>query len=221
MLMLLLPGLAFAQSQEYQLVKSDNSETFAFPYSAANQDIDSPLTYTYEAPRGPSWIFTISNDLTYMQDNNSKIVIRLQEPAPSEKYIEVAMYGGDAMKFWVAVNMPEAGYARLYSQEVTGWSRDNPISLSHVSTSGLSVTDGKRIILDRFDLDGFTVGSVSVYGKDETTSPANAIQGNITFDILFGSFEESPLYLIPAVVMAGVGGLVISLLLFKKRKPSD
>lgn len=202
-------------------MKSDRSESFAFPYSAANLDIDSPLRYTYDSPKGPSWIFTIANSLTYAQGEDTKTIVRLEEPAPSEKYIEIAMYGGDQMKYWVAVNLPDGGYARLYSQEVNGWSRENPISLSHVSGSGLSVTDGKRIVVDRFDLDEFNLGSVSVYGKDDPASPENAVGGAITFDILFGSFQESPLYLVPAIVMAGVGGVVIALLLFKKRKSSD
>jgi hypothetical protein len=45
--------------------------------------------------------------------------------------------------------------------------------------------------------------------------------GDVTFEILFGSFKESPLYILPAVVMIGVGGLVAGLLVLKKRKPSD
>jgi len=49
---------------------------------------------------------------------------------------------------------------------------------------------------------------------------ANANAGDISFEILFGSFAQSPLYLVPAGVMAGVGGLVIGLLMFKKRKPA-
>lgn len=218
----LAPIIAVAQNnQEYQVLKSQSSETFAFPFSAANTESDSPLTYTYETPRGPSWIFTITNNLTYTEGEEAKSVVRLQEPPPSEKYIEVALYGGDSRKFWVAVNLPEAGYARLYSQEANGWSSEEPISLSHVSTSGLSVTDGRRIIVDRFDMDGFTVGSVSVYGKDEAAAPANAIGGTITFDILFGSFEQSPLYLVPALATAGIGGAVITLLIIKKRKASE
>lgn len=217
----MLAGSAFGQGQQYQILKSDRSETFVFPYTAANMEADIPLTYAYEEPRGPSWIFTITNNLTYAEGEDSKTVIRLQEPAPSEKFIEIAMYGGDSKQFWVAVNMPEAGYARLYSQTINGWSKDNAVSLSHVSTAGLSVTDGKRIVVDRFDLDGFNVGSISVYGKDEVSSEDNAVGGTIQFDILFGSFGDSPLYLVPAIVMAGVGGLIISLLLFKKRKSSE
>ena len=219
--LLFSPIIALAQSQEAELVKTDRTETFVFPYSAANRDLDDPLIYNYDSPKGPSWILSIANSLTYAADENAKTIIRINEPAPSEKFIEIAMYGGDAMKFWIAVNLPGTGYARLYSNDINGWSTENAISVSHAATAGLSITDGKRIIIDRFDMDGFTVGSVSVYGKDETTSPVNAYAGDIRFDILFGSFEDSPLYLIPAIATGGIGGIIAILLIVKKRKPSD
>ncbi|HKU48653.1 MAG TPA: hypothetical protein VJP79_01765 [Nitrososphaera sp.] len=219
--LLLLPTLAFAQAQDYQVVKSDRSETFTFPFSAANQDVDSPLVYNYDTPKGPSWILSITNGLDYSSDENSKVIIRIQEPAPSEKYIDIAMYGGEAKKFWVAANLPGTGYARLYSKDVEGWSTESPIAISHADTSGLSITDGKRIILDRFDVSGFTVGSISVYGKDESTSPPNAEGGQLQFDILYGSFQDSPLFLVPGLVTAGIGAVIVTLLVVKKRKPTD
>lgn len=218
--LLFLPVIAFAQSQ-YVIVKSERNELFAFPFSAANRERGSPLVYTYDVPKGPTWIVSLTNNLTYVPDDDSKTVIRLNEPAPSEKFIEIAMHGGEAMKFWIAVNIPGTGYAQLYSKESSGWSTESAIVISHVSTSGLSVTDGKRIILDRFDLDGFTVGSIAVYGKDDASSPTNAVAGNISFDILYGNFQESPLYLVPALVTVGVGGIIAALLVVKKRKPSD
>lgn len=220
-LFLLSPAMALAQSQEYQLVKTDRSETFALPYTAANRDLDNPIVYEYDSPKGPSWILTIANNLTYASDDNAKTVIRIHEAAPSEKFIELAMYGGDAMKYWVAVNIPGTGYSRLYSSDTNGWSTESAISISHAASAGLSITDGKRIVIDRFDMDGFTVGSVSVYGKDETTSPVNTHAGEIRFDILFGSFEDSPLYLIPAIATGSVGGIIAILLIVKRRKPSD
>jgi hypothetical protein len=219
--LLLLPALAWAQSEQYQLIKSDNNEVFSFPFSAANQPVGEPLVYTYDTPKGPSWILTITNNLTYTGDDDSKMVTRIREPSPSEKFIEIAMYGGESKKFWVAVNVPGTGYARLYDNDVNGWSSESPIAISHVSGSGLSITDGKRIILDRFDLDEFTVGSIAVYGKDDLTSAANAASGNVQYDILFGSFEDSPLYFVPALVTAGIGGVIVTLLLIKKRKPTD
>ena len=211
---------AFGQ-QEYQIVKSDSSESFAFPYTAGNRDIDDPLVYTYDVPKGPSWIMTINNSMSYVARDEAKTIVRIQEPAPSEKYIEIAMYGGESRRYWVAVNTPEVGYARMYDNNENGWLTDGPISITYGENTGLTVTNGKRIVVDRLNLDGFSVGSIAVYGKDEQVSLANVYAGDITFEILFGSFKESPLYILPAVVMIGVGSLVAGLLVLKKRKPSD
>jgi hypothetical protein len=219
--LMLVPGTALAQTQQYQVLKAKGSESFALPAEAANRSLDDPLVYNYDSPKGPNWILSITNALVYTPGNNSKVIVRILEPAPSEKFVELAMYGGDSMAYWVAANVPEEGYGRLYSQPVNGWSRENAVAISNVATAGLTATDGKRIILDRFDLNGFSIGSISVYGKDNASSAENAVSGEIRFDLLFGSFEESPLYLVPALVMVGVGGAVISLLFLKKRKPDD
>jgi hypothetical protein len=211
---------AFGQ-QEYQIVKSDSSESFALPYTAGNRDIDDPLVYTYDVPKGPSWIMTINNSMSYVARDEAKTIVKIQEPAPSEKYIEIAMYGGESRRYWVAVNTPEVGYARMYDNNENGWLTDGPISVTYGENTGLTVTNGKRIVVDRLDLNGFSVGSIAVYGKDEPVSLANVYAGDMTFEILFGSFKESPLYILPAVVMIGVGSLVAGLLVLKKRKPSD
>ena len=73
---------AFGQ-QKYQIVKSDSSESFAFPYTAGNRDIDDPLVYTYDVPKGPSWIMTINNNMSYVARDEAKTIVKIQEPAPS------------------------------------------------------------------------------------------------------------------------------------------
>ena len=93
---LFIPAVALAQEQDYQVVKSDKSESFVFPYTASNQDKDSPLVYTFETPKQPSWILSIQNNLSYVPSGDSKTIIRINEPAPSEKYIEIAMFGGES-----------------------------------------------------------------------------------------------------------------------------
>jgi hypothetical protein len=217
-LLLFLPAVVVAQEQDYQKVKSDRSEIFVFPYTASNQNVDSPLVYTYDEPKQPSWILMIQNNMSYVPSNDSRTVIRIQEPAPSEKYIELVMYDGDSKRYQVAVNTPEAGYARFYDQ-TNGWTTEAPISVTHGENTGLTVTNGKRIILDRLDLDGFAVGSIAVYGNDGETSVDNTYAGDISFEILFGSFNESSLYYLPLGVTLGVGGIIVGLLIFKKRKP--
>jgi hypothetical protein len=220
-LVLFSPVVALAQEQNYQVAKSDKNEVFVLPYTASNRDKDSPLVYTFDTPKQSNWIISVTNNQTYVQSNDSKTIIRIQEPAPSEKYIEITMFGSESRTYWVAVNTPDAKNARLYTSPAgqPGWSDENPISISHDSAQGLTVTDGKRIVVDRLDLAGFAVGSIVVYGNDGEKTTPNATAGNITFEILYGSFSQSPLFLVPALVMAGVGGLVIGLLIFKKRKP--
>jgi hypothetical protein len=219
LVLLLLPALASAQEQDYQVVKSDRSESFVLPYTASNQNHDNPLLYTFDEPKDRSWIMTIRNNLDYVPSNDSKTVIRFQEAAPSEKYIELMINGGESKRYWVAVNTPESGYARLYDEE-NGWSTDSPISVTLVENGGLTVTNGKRIVVDRLDVGGFALSSIAVYGNDDDEkTTANTYAGDLSFEILYGSFEQSSLYYVPLGVMLGVGGLIIGLLIFKKRKP--
>jgi hypothetical protein len=220
-LMLLLPALAFAQGKEdYQVVKSERSESFVLPYSAANRNESDPLVYTFDQPKQPSWILGIQNNLSYVPREGARTIIKIQEPAPSEKYIEIAIYGDQSKRFWVAVNTPEAGYARLYDSE-NGWSTEGTISVSHTENAGLSVTNGQRTVVDRLDVNGFAAASIAVYGNDENMTLANAYAGDITFEIVYGSFEQSQLFYVPAASMAVIGGIIIGLLILKKRKPSD
>jgi len=216
-LLLFSPVLAFAQG--YDVIKSERSESFRLPYTASNQDDDSPFVYTFDESKQPSWILLIQNNMSYVPSNDSKTVIRIQEPAPSEKYIEIVTFGGDSKRYWVAVNTPEAGYGRMYDNRENGWTTEGPITVTHGENSGLTVTNGKRIVLDRLNLDGFAVSSIAVYGSDGETPVASAYAGDIGFEILFGSFSESPVYYVPIGVTLGVGGLIAALLIFKKRKP--
>jgi hypothetical protein len=218
---LLMPVLAFAQTQEnFQVVKSERSETFVLPYTAANRNQQDPLVYAFDEPKQPNWIVAIQSNLSYVPREGARTIIKLQEPTPSEKYIELAIYGDQSMRFWVAVNTPEAGYARLYDSE-NGWSAEQPISMTHTENGGLTVTNGERTVVDRLDVNGFAIGSIQVYGNDRNSTLANTYAGDILFQVLYGSFEQSPIYFVPAAVGAGIFGLVIGLLILKKRKPSD
>ena len=218
---LLLPSLAFAQSQEdFQVATSERSESFVLPYTAANRNEQDPLVYTFDEPLAPNWILSIQNNVSYVPREGARTIIKIQEQAPSEKFIELAISGDQTRRYWVAVSTPEAGYARMYDSE-NGWSTERPISVTHSLNSGLIVSNGQRTVVDRLDLDGFAVSSIQVYGNDGNSTLANAYAGDIAFQVFYGNIEESPLYFVPAAVGAGMIGLVISLLIFKKRKPSD
>jgi hypothetical protein len=221
--MLLLPVLvAFAQSQgeDFQVVKTERSESFVLPYTAVNRNEQDPLVYTFDEPKQPNWILSIQNNVSYVPREGARTIIKIQEPAPSEKFIELGIYGDQSMRYWVAANTAEAGYARIYDSE-NGWSTKEPISVTHTENSGLIVTNGQRTVVDRLDVDGFAAGSIEVYGNDRNSTLANASAGDIAFDILSGRFDQSPIYFVPIAVGVGIFGLVAGLLVLKKRKPSD
>src|SRR5918994_5905238 len=221
LMLLLLPALAFAQSPEdFQVVKTERSESFVLPYTAVNRNEQDPLMYTFDEPKQPNWIVTIQNNVSYVPREGARTIIKIQEAAPSEKFLELGMYGDQSMRYWVGVNTAEAGYARMYDSE-NGWSTQEPISVTHTENSGLIVTNGQRTVVDRLDVDGFAIGSIEVYGNDRNSTLANASAGDVAFDILFGRFDQSPIYFVPIAVGAGIFGLVAGLLVLKRRKPSD
>lgn len=215
LLALLVPAQAFAQVTPSDVVKSDKAESFALPYQAANLDRGNPFVYPYDGPKGQNWILTLDNTLDYVARNDSKIVVTLREQGPSEKFLQVFMYGGEVQKFVVAVNTPETGYQLIYTGS---WVYEELVTVTHGDNRGLTVTDGKRIVVDRLDINGFDPASVEVYGKDEQSALPNAAGGTLNIGILYGSPADTPIYWVPAGVMIGIGALMGVLLLTKKRK---
>lgn len=206
---------------EYQVIKTKNSEQFVFPYSSSNSDRKNPFVYAFDTPKVTNWILTIQNNMSYSDMQNAKTIVKLQEPTPSDKFIEIAMFGDASKKFWVAVNTNESGYIRVYERDNDGWSRDQPIIVAHGNNQGLTITNGQRIIIDKLSIEDFTIASIAVYGKDEPTSAVNTYGGDISFNVIYGNPINSPLYYFPLAMIVGIGGLVVGLLVVKKRKPSS
>jgi len=206
--------------ENLNITKSKSHESFVVPFSASNTDRKNPVIHTYEIPNDVSWILNIENNMTYNNSSEAKTIIKLMENKPSEKFIELAMFEQNE-KFWVAVNTNESGYIKVHEQDTDGWSRDEPIIVAHANNQGLTVTNGKRIVIDRLSLDGFSLGSIAVYGKDDTDSPINTLDGYLSFDLLYGNPRDSPLYFLPIVMLVSVGGIVLYLLKIKKRDRDD
>jgi hypothetical protein len=202
--------------ENLNVTKSKSHERFVLPFSASNTDRKNPVIHTYEIPKDVSWILSIENNMTYNNSSEAKTIIKLMENKPSEKFIELAMFEQNE-KFWVAVNTNESGYIRVHEQDTDGWSRDEPIMVAHANNQGLTITNGKRIVIDRLSLDGFSLGSIAIYGKDDTDSPINTLDGYLSFDLLYGNPRDSPLYFLPIVMLVLVGGIVFYLLKIKKR----
>ena len=222
-----VPTLSFAQGQqqdilqhEYQVIKTKNSERFVLPFTAANTDRKSPVVYIYDKPKNTNWILTMQNNLSYAVRQDAKAIVILKEPPPSEKFIEIAMFSDVSKKFWAAINTHDAGYIRVYERNTDGWSREQPIIIAHANNQGLSITNGKRIIVDRLSVNGFNLGSIAVYGKDDPQAPINTYAGNISFDVAFGELTNSPVYYLPLAMLLGVGGTVVAFLVVKKRDKS-
>ena len=215
------PNPSFSQStntsQEFQTAKTNVSESFVLPFNDTNIDRRNPVEYVFNEPKVNNWIISIYNNLSYYNDNASKTIIKIKEPPPSEKFIELMLFGDQSKRFIVSVNTNDTGYMRMYENNQNGWSTDGPVTVSHANVQGLSVTNGKRIVLDKLGLNGFNVGSIEVYGKDEPSMSNSTFGGSIQFEVLNGSLTESVLYYMPLVMIVGVGGTLIFLLFWKKR----
>ncbi len=221
----LSPSLSFSQSvnnnqnQDLEITNSTNSERIVFPSSVSNLDQDNPREYVFETPKVHNWIMIILNNISYTDNPEAKTIVRIKEQYPSEKFIELGMYGGESSRYTVAANVNETGYHTLYTgSNQSGWFRDNPIVVSHGVNQGLSVTNGKRTVIDNLSLNGFNASSIAIHGKDEPGLPNSASGGSIQFEVLFGDLSESPLYYLPLIMIVGVGGIVVFLLVFKKRR---
>jgi hypothetical protein len=217
-LFLIFPVVSISgQNSIHDVIKTKSSERFVVGYDASNTYRRQPLVYDFSKPIPTNWQLTIQNNLTYSNSENAKTVIKIQELAPSEKFIELAMFSDKTGKFWAAINTNESGYIRVYEREKDGWSRDQPIFVAHANNQGLTITNGKRIIIDKLSVNDFIVGSISIYGKDELTDPDNSNSGTISFDILFGNPAESPLYYLPLITMIAIGSIILVLIIRKKR----
>lgn len=219
LLTIFAPLAAYAQSNApYNIVKGERNESFVLPYGVANHDRKNPLVYNFDEPIGENWIMGIENTLSYTAKEDAKIVVLLRDQAPSEKFVQLTMYGGEARKYSVDVNTPETGYFNIYSNDESGWATEEAVGVTHVENTGLIISDGRRIVVDRLDVNGFNLASVEIYGNDEPGLPANAYSGTIAVNLVFGSLVGTPIYYLPGVIMAGVGGVVGILLFVKKRK---
>ncbi len=218
-LIVLTPVAAYAQADApYDIIKGERNESFVLPYGVANHDRRNPVVYTFDEPLGENWIMGIENTLSYTSKNDAKVVMVLRDLPPSEKFVELHMYGGDSRKYVINVNTPETGYFNIHGNDDSSWAAEEPIGVTHVENQGLLISDGRRIVVDKLDVNGFNLSSIEVYGNDEAGLPANAYQGALSVNLVFGSLVGTPIYYLPGAIMAGVGALIGILLLVKKRK---
>ncbi len=218
---ILYPNLSFSQlnntSQKYQVLKNKSDEVFTLPHNVTNGERQKPTEYVFKNPKGQNWYLSIFNNLIYSNNPEAKTIVKINEPYPSKKFIELTMFGNGLKRFFVAIYTNESGYMRISDNGQDVWDPNNPVTLSFGDNQGLSITNGKRIVVDKLSLDGFNLASIDVYGKDQAGMPNSTIGGNIKFETLSGDPSKSPVYYMPLVVMMIVGASILGMLKFKKR----
>jgi hypothetical protein len=209
--------LASFVSVAYAQQETRKVESITIPYTAANADRQNPAHFSFPSQHMGDWILTIRNELVYNSENpEAKVVVRLKEEAASESYVEVAMFSAVTHKFWLAVANKEIGYSVLYESE-NAWVEDRPVMVSYIQNDRLSVSNGIRNVADRLQIGPFILNTVEVYGKDSADAPANTFGGQLVFDVISGDPLENPIMMIPAVLAAAAGGIVLTLIKLKKR----
>ena len=192
-------------------------ESITIPYTAANADRQNPAHLSFPSQHIGNWILTIRNELVYNSENpEAKIVVRLKEEVASESYVEVAMFSAVTHKFWLAVANKEIGYSVLYEND-NSWVEDRPVMVSYIQNDRLSVSNGIRNVADRLQIGPFILNTVEVYGKDSADAHVNTFGGQLVFDVISGDPLENPIMMIPAVLAAAAGGIILTLIKLKKR----
>ncbi len=192
-------------------------ESITIPYTAANADRHNPVHYSFPSQHMGDWILTIRNELLYNSENpEAKVVVRLKEKAADENHVEVAMFSAATHKFWLALSNKEIGYSVLYESE-NAWVEDKPVMVSYIQNDRLSVSNGIRNVADRLKIGPFILNTVEVYGRDSADASASTFGGQLVFDVISGNPLENPIMMIPAVLAAAAGGIILTLIKLKKR----
>ncbi len=162
-----------------------------------------------------SWQITIENKLLYANPAGSAVV-RFYDTNP-DKFIEVGMDSPSDRRLWIGLQQPDEGYFIVAHVDKEGWSGDTKIILAYNDAQGVSISNGKRIVVTNLDLKEFSVNAYSVYGMMGSTDPPAINSGKFTLDILSGDVSQNPFHYFPFYVSGAAAALVGILLLIKKR----
>lgn len=162
-----------------------------------------------------SWQITIENKLLYANPTGSAIV-RFYD-IDADKFIEVGMDSPSDRRLWIGLQLPGEGYIPVTHIDKEGWHDNTKIILAYNDDQGVSISNGKRVVVTNLDLKGFSVNAYSVYGMVESTDPPAINSGKFTFEILSGDVSKNPLHYYPFYVSGAAVALVGILLLIKKR----
>lgn len=175
---------------------------------------DATITRLDTAHSG-SWQITIENKLLYANPAGSAVV-RFYD-VDTNKFIEVGMDSPSNRRLWIGLQLPDEGYFTVAHVDKEGWFENTKIILAYNDAQGVSISNGKRVVVTNLDLKGFSVNAYSVYGMAESTDPPAINSGKFMFEIMSGDVSKNPFHYFPFYVSGAAAALVGILLLIKKR----
>ena len=203
---------AFAQ----QINPSLLIETVEIPAEEFNRVLrDAPIVKLDDV-HAISWQVTIDNNLIYANPNGNA-VFRIYDQESIDEFIEVGMGSHPDNKYWVAVQTPKEGYIVVHRNLDRGWYPEAKSIVSYTDRAGLTVNNGARIVVTNLDIGVFAIDSYSVHGLEGSTDPPAVNSGTLIMEFLSGDPAQNVFALFPFFVAAGIGVIVGTLYLTKKR----
>ena len=203
---------AFAQ----QINPSLLIETVEIPAEEFNRVLrDAPIVKLDDV-HAISWQVTIDNNLIYANPNGNA-VFRIYDQESIDEFIEVGMGSHPDNKYWVAVQTPKEGYIVVHRNLERGWYPEAKSIISYTDRAGLTVNNGARIVVTNLDIGVFAIDSYSVHGLEGSTDPPAVNSGTFIMEFLSGDPAQNVFALFPFFVAAGIGVIVGTLYLTKKR----
>jgi hypothetical protein len=214
---ILLTGIfvspAFAQEAKNPSLIIDTLEILSDEFNVILRDAPTIILSDIHAV---SWQVTIDNNLIYANPEGNA-VLRLYDEQTADEFIEIGMGPQPDNKFWVAVQTPKEGYIIVHRDLDRGWYPEAKSIISYTDRAGLTVNNGARIVVTNLDIGQFAINSYSVHGKQGSTDPPAINSGSMIIEFLSGDPAKNTFALFPFYMAAGVGSIVIVLLLITKR----
>ena len=204
---------AFAQDAKNPSLIIDTLEVSSDEFNVVLRDAS---TVILDDVHAVSWQVTIDNNLLYANPEGNA-VLRLYDEETAEEFIEVGMGPKPDNKFWVAVQTPKEGYIVVHRDLDRGWYPEAKSIISYTDRAGLTVNNGARIVVTNLDIGQFAINSYSVHGKQGSTDPPAINSGSMIIEFLSGDPAKNTFALFPFYMAAGVGSIVIVLLVITKR----
>ncbi len=197
----------------------DNSRKFEeleIPGSSFNTH-STPIVYKLQYKHTANFLINIKNELIYNPAyDQAKAAIRFGDNE-GDKLFEIIMYGEPSKRLSILLLIDkELGYVKYYEND-NAWFNDKILGISFTQNDKLSIHNGQRNIMDRFNIGMFTLDTIEVYGKVSATDPDSIIGGNLRVEIFSGDPFNNPISLIP-IIGSAIAGIVVIILLKLKRR---